>query len=131
MSRSQVKLPANISECSYRRLQIDKISEGNSSNGKADPFCANMVRKQLAVEDDAGDIDAETVDSKESVERKDANTKTGFVRSRSSVIGYHCGFEDKANATSSYAEEHAVLVISTKLLKGKGALTEAFFPLYP
>jgi len=63
----QEELPSNI--CKGRRccLQIHEIGEGDSGDSECDAFGAEVVGKDLAVEDYTGDVDAAAVEEEEDV----------------------------------------------------------------
>lgn len=91
---SQIELPADVCECSGCSLKVDKIGQGNGGNGKTNALSANMIREQFTVENDTGNIDTDTVNSEEGVERKHTDSQPSFVRSSGGVLGNHRSFED-------------------------------------
>jgi hypothetical protein len=63
----QEELPSNIRKGRRCRLQIHEIGEGDSGNSERDALGAEVVGKDLAVEDHAGDVDAAAVEEEEDV----------------------------------------------------------------
>ena len=63
----QKKLPSNICKGRRCRLQIHEIGDGDSGDSKCDTLGAEVIGKDLAVEDHAGNIDTATVEKEEDV----------------------------------------------------------------
>jgi hypothetical protein len=63
----QEELPSNVRKGRRCRLQIHEIGEGDSGDSECDALGAEVVGKDFAVEDDAGDVDAAAVEEEEDV----------------------------------------------------------------
>ncbi len=48
-------------------MQVDEISKSNSSDGHGDTLGANVVGEDLAVEDNASDVDTASVEEEEHI----------------------------------------------------------------
>lgn len=63
----QEELPPNICKRSGCRLQVNEIGQGDGGNRKCDALCAEMVREDLAVKDDAGNIYTAAIEKEKDV----------------------------------------------------------------
>jgi hypothetical protein len=63
----QEEFPSNVRKGRRRCLQIHEIGEGDSGDSECDALGAEVVGKDLAVEDHAGDVDAAAVEEEENV----------------------------------------------------------------
>ena len=67
LSSYQEVLPSNIRKGRRCRLQIHEIGEGDGGDSECDALGAEVVGKDLAVEDHTGDVDAAAVEEEEDV----------------------------------------------------------------
>jgi hypothetical protein len=130
----QEELPSNIRKGRRCRLQIHEIGEGDSGNSERDALGAEVVGKDLAVEDHAGDVDAAAIEEEEDVaivpvrfcthgigersvlQSSNTHPKAGNVGHRRNWTcerRYNCGLNDQTGATTYNASDHKRLAAGT------------------
>ena len=67
LSSYQEVLPSNIRKGRRCRLQIHEIGKGDGGDSECNALGADVVGKDLTVEDHAGDVDATAVEEEEDV----------------------------------------------------------------